>query len=663
MKTQSIEDLAQIIELQQEVATTDLPLADLMKLICARTQQLTQAAGAVVEMAEGDDMVYRACSGSLEKSLGLHLKRATSLSGMSVAEGQVLHCSDSETDLRVDREACHKVGARSMICVPLRHKQLPIGVLKVVSPLPNKFSQRHIGLLQLVANLLSASISQAESHQMLLDSERMFRTLIEGASDGILISKDGTSIEANTSLCKMFAYSVQDIRGKWALEFVIPESRAHIQEKIQNGYSKPYETIGVRKDGSTFDIEVLGKTLPINGENIRMTTIRDISEKKMTERALQESEKQSREASKAKSEFLANMSHEIRTPLNGILGMTGLLSDTTLDDQQKNYIDIIRNSGDSLLSIVNDILDFSKIEAKKLTIETISFELRPAIEDIKHILNYSAKQKGLVLKTEVDETLPKYVFGDPTRLRQILMNLIGNAIKFTSKGDIQIRAYQKNHYTRFEIIDSGIGIPDSSIKNMFKAFTQVDSSTTRKFGGTGLGLSICRELVHAMDGEIGVTSQEGTGSTFWFEIPLPEDHSSSLKVQVTKATLSASTKKLRVLIAEDNAVNSLIARKMAEKLGHKVTLAGNGKEAIDALNLAPYDVVLMDCQMPEMDGFEATHMIRESQTNYRDVCIIAMTAHAMTGDREKCLAIGMNDYVSKPMKIEDLYTVLENIKI
>jgi PAS domain S-box-containing protein len=658
MQNQTYEDLTKIIELQQEVATSDANLTDLMNLICQRTQALTVASGAVVEMAEGEDMVYRACSGTLAQSLGLHLKRATSLSGLSVQKAEVLYCRDSETDERVDRDACRKVGARSMICVPLFFQQKAIGVLKVVSPVDNKFSDRDVGVLRLIANLLSASIAQAKAHQQVADSENKFRTLIEGASDGIMISKDGVCVEANAAFTKMFGYSNDDINGMDVFKLVVPSIRDTVKEKVLSGFDKSYEAIAQRKDNTTFDVEIQGKTLIINGEPVRMTTIRDISEKKLIEAALKDSEKKSRDATKAKSEFLANMSHEIRTPLNGILGMTGLLLDTSLDSTQKNYVEIIRNSGDSLLSIVNDILDFSKIEAKKLTLEKISFELSPAVEDIKQILGFSAVQKGLKLTTHISSDVPKLVFGDPTRLRQILMNLVSNAIKFTAHGSVEINLLMKNGNTRFEIKDSGIGIPEAAIPKMFQAFSQVDASTSRKFGGTGLGLSICRELVHAMTGDIGVMSTENVGSTFWFELPFEEDKSHQTKSQ-KKSEVTPSLKKLRVLVAEDNAVNSLIARKMLEKLGHTITLAGNGKEALEAIKLAPYDVVLMDCQMPEMDGFEATAAIRSSDDSWKDITIIAMTAHAMSGDRERCLAAGMNDYVTKPMKIDDLSDVLK----
>lgn len=660
MKTLSIEDLSGIVGLQQEVVTSDLDLIGLMGLICERTQALTNATGAVVEIAEGMDMVYKACSGSLTKSVGLRLKRATSLSGMSVAKNEVLHCEDSETDPRVDREACRKVGACSMICVPLINKNITVGVLKVVSPVAHNFSEKHVTILRIIAGLLSASIAQSEAHKRLHDSERKFRTLVEDASDGIVISKDGLGVESNPAFQRIFGYSPEEIKGMDVTLLVTPEYRTIVQQNVQASMEQPYEIIGLKKDGSTFNLEVVGKVVIINGENFRMSSARDISEKKKSEEMLRVSEQKAREATQAKSDFLANMSHEIRTPLNGILGMASLLLDTNLNEQQVNYAEIIKNSGENLLNLVNDILDFSKIEARKLALEEIPFEIRRALEDIQHVIAHTANQKNLELKVHLDKDLPRFVIGDPTRIRQIIMNLVSNGIKFTATGSVSINVFPRNNYLRFEVIDTGIGIPEAALVKMFSAFTQVDSSTTRRYGGTGLGLSICRELVRMMNGEIGVESEVNSGSIFWFEIPLRVGQEIVSKVK-NDPKRSEQVTKLRILVVEDNAVNSLIAKKMIEKLGHSVTLAGNGLEALSALRLSSYDLVFMDCQMPEMDGFKATTEIRQSQEKWRDVKIVAMTAHAMSGDREKCLQVGMDDYLSKPMKIEDIEKAIHRV--
>jgi CheY-like chemotaxis protein len=345
------------------------------------------------------------------------------------------------------------------------------------------------------------------------------------------------------------------------------------------------------------------------------------------------------------------------------MGMTSLLLDTPLSADQREYANAISASADNLLLLVNDILDLSKAEAGKVELEVIDFELGHLINGVEKVLTLAARGKGLKLFKSVDPDLVKYIKGDPTRLQQILVNLVNNAIKFTSKGQVTIEARLANEnplipMIRFEISDTGIGISPLVIGRLFTPFAQADSSTTRKFGGSGLGLSICKHLVHSMGGEIGVRSEENTGSTFWFSIPL---------IAGTKQTRGRrrsdepkfKVPKLRILVAEDNSVNQLIARKMLEAMGHNVVIVANGKEAIDALAVAPYDLVLMDCQMPELDGYEATRRIRGgANLTCVDIEIIAMTANAMKGDREKCLEAGMNNYISKPMKSADLAGVI-----
>lgn len=657
---QEIQDLSNIIQLQQEIATSNLPLEELMSLICQKTQFITGATGAVVEIAEGDEMVYRACTGSLANSLGLRLKIATSLSGMSVSKNEVLYCRDSESDERVNRDACRKVGARSMICVPLTHLGKSVGVLKVVSTEAEKFSDKEVNLLRLIAGLLSATMAQARAHDEIANSERKFRNLIDGAHDAIIVSKNGITVEVNNAFSTMFGYSKNEAQGMDVFTFIAPEFRNEVRSKVSMDFSELYETACQDKNGKTFDVETIGKTLDINGEKIRMTTIRDITIKKKAEIALRESEQKSREATKAKSEFLANMSHEIRTPLNGIMGMAGLLLDTELKDIQKNYVQLLKNSADNLLTIINDILDFSKIEARKLNVEKIDFELRPAIDDIRTLLEVVAEKKNLRLISQVKPGVPEVVTGDPFRLRQVIMNLVSNAIKFSKEGDVQIHVYNVPKGIRFDIVDSGIGISAEALKNLFTPFTQVDASTTRKFGGTGLGLSISKQLVEIMNGTIGVESVQGKGSTFWIEVPLPESPKGIERIR--PVSMDIKTNPLRILLAEDNNVNALIAKVMLEKMGHSVNVVGNGKEALGALDIAPYDLVLMDCQMPEMDGFQATQMIRNSSAHWRTIPIIAMTANAMEGDREKCIAAGMDDYTSKPIQKHALEAALKKIK-
>jgi signal transduction histidine kinase/CheY-like chemotaxis protein len=382
------------------------------------------------------------------------------------------------------------------------------------------------------------------------------------------------------------------------------------------------------------------------------------------ERALEEA----KAANRVKGQFLANMSHEIRTPMNGITGFSSLLIETDLSSEQREYAEAIQGSAENLLQLINDILDLSKIEAGKLTVERIAFNLSSVLKEVIGLLSLKAEEKGIALHLRYDSGVPGTLIGDPGRLRQILINLVHNAVKFTEKGAVTLRVVceeKENDQARlrFSVEDSGIGIPGDRLSAIFEKFTQADTSTTRRHGGTGLGLTISKHLVDMMGGVIGVKSLPGEGSTFWVLLPLPfldeESFPSEARPDREKRLPNdRETVHARVLVVEDHKVNQKMMEKMLKKLGVSVKVAENGEEAVRGVETEHYDLVFMDCQMPGMDGYEATARIRSLQAPRGDVPVIAMTAHAMAGDREKCLEAGMDDYLAKPVRKEAVLAMI-----
>ena len=680
------------------------------------------------------------------------------------------------------------------------------------------YKQRN-ALEELTLKLENTISELINSREKLRQSEEKYRDIFENANEGIFIIQQGLIKFHNPKTLQILASEKTSLLGKTFVDFVYPDFR----ESLQHGH---FDKLGKEFHDNRISVRVIDeneeiKWVEINsvvinweGEPALLNFISDISERKIAEEEMKRARSLAEQASRTKSEFLANMSHEIRTPLNGIIGMTELVMMSPLEEDQKERLEAVKFSGESLLDIINDILDLSKIEARKLELDFVQFSLRGVIEKVLRPMSSKTSQKNLELILDISNGVPDYYVGDPVRLRQILFNLIGNAIKFTEKGEIKLEVRLKkesgnNAELEFFITDTGIGIPSDKMHNLFKSFSQADSSTSRKFGGTGLGLAISKSLVEMMKGTISVDSIADKGSVFkfniWLEIssevvhessteiqpilkqkrvlivddnlnnrkilkgfldhleiendeaydgkqayekilansgtkkhydivlldyhmpvmdgiemaklmfaenkivPFPDiimlssddvnlersklkdfgikrylikpifkddlirllnevvglvDVSQPLKKVYTQKTDENVNKQYKVLLAEDNIINQKLANGLLEKLNCKIKTVGNGKEAVNVAKNGVFDIIFMDIQMPEMDGFEATGLIRdwENETGTKTP-IVAMTAHAMKGDREKCIDAGMDDYVTKPISLKILSDVLKKFDL
>ncbi len=525
---------------------------------------------------------------------------------------------------------------------------------------------------ELERRVLERTAELEEANAALKDAKDFLDKIINSIGDPVFVKdRQHRLILVNDASCKLFGRPRNLIQGKTAYELFPDKEMANISWKMDEevfltGIENVNEETNTYAPGITRTVLVKKTPYTDNaGNKFLVGVTRDITDRKQAENELKEAKEAAEAAVKSKSEFLANMSHEIRTPLNAVLGLTGLLLSADLTPEQRDYVETVRSSGSSLLSVINDILDFSKIEGGKMVLEYRPLDLKDCINVALDLVEASSAEKGLALRCSIDDDIPPIIMGDITRLRQVLVNLLINAVKFTDKGFVEIsitgRPESKGKFRiHFAVKDTGIGIPEDKLDRLFQSFSQIDSSTTRRYGGTGLGLAISKRLVEMMGGDIWVESSIGNGSIFHFTIVTEASSMQAYFATIAAEPAACSSRDrsmpLRILLAEDNAVNQKVALQMLKRLGYSADVASNGVEVLQALERRAYDVVLMDIQMPEMDGIDAAKRIRERWP--KGPKIIAITAYALEGDRERCIKAGMDNYIAKPIQIEELRSVL-----
>lgn len=584
----------------------------------------------------------------------------------------------SQDEIMAQKEHCIDARIRSAALIPLKYGGEAEALFCAISFSIDNIPLQVRDVLESVAGLLTTTIARLKSETARMTSEQRFQDVAFASSDWIWeIDTDRKYTFATAKIKELLGYTPEEIMGKTPFD-LLPQGEAERLTMIYDLVMSPppreirnLETWTTTRDGRAVCIQTNGK--PILDDQGALIGYRgvdtDITKRKNAEQALKTAKDAAEAANTAKSQFLANMSHEIRTPMNGVIGILDLLARTDLNGKQREYIDLARRSGSHLLEIINEILDFSKLQAMKADIRMAEFALHTAVHDAVSMFDDRCRKKGISISAAIAAGVPKIVVGDPRRIRQILINLIGNAVKFTDKGSVFLGVSAtpaEGNLTpvTFRVIDSGIGIAPDKQDSLFDPFVQVDASYSRRHEGTGLGLAIVKELIHLMRGEISVTSALRSGTTFAFTIPFetrPDDtalgNQSSMLARRSPGPVAVSGRP-KVLVVEDNEINMIVTIDMLKEIGCETAGAVNGEEALIAINENRFDLILMDCQMPVMDGYEATRRIRNME-NHRNIPIVALTAHATNEDRDKAMATGMDDYLPKPITSKNLIHMVE----
>jgi len=603
---------------------------------------------------------------------GLEIGPEVGACGSAAFRNETVVVEDIATDHRFEgpREFIMSFGLRACWSVPIRDSRgAVLGTFAMYHRRPAKPREGALRLVEAGAHLVGNAIERLRAEQALRATADRLALAEKAASFGIWdLDVSNQVLKVSEGLARLIGMpgGGSELSMEQWRQIVHPDDRwlleTGVERALAAGGAFEAEFRIVRPDGAERWFRSQGKLERQNGEPKQMTgaTIEITSERLMRQR-LEQARNAAESAAQAKSEFLANMSHEIRTPMNGIIGSISLLLDSSISAEQREHLDTIRVCGDTLLQLVNDIMDVAKVEAGMLVLEHTPFDLSLVIRDAVAVIAPLACARRLDLRQEWDPGVPDWLVGDPQRLRQVLLNLLSNAVKFTDSGSVTVSlgiVGQRAHSVdlRFTVADTGIGIPREMQEAVFEPFTQADSSTTRRYGGTGLGLTICRKLIALMNGTLELESEPGRGSAFHFTLSFAIAQRPAATVPAT-ARIECPSRRLRVLLAEDNAINQKVSAQLLERLGHQVDVAGNGREAVAAAARAQYDLVLMDCQMPEMDGYAAARAIRLMDGGH-NLPIVAMTANAMAEDRGRCLEAGMDGYLAKPISLARLEAAL-----